>query len=145
MLSPSEAAFTARQRVAHLATANAAGRPHVVPICFVYLDGRVYSPVDDKPKRTLRLARLRNIEANPQAAVIFDEYDEDWRRLRYVILRGRADILEPGRDEDERARALAALREKYPQYRDMPLEGRSIIRVTPEAAASWSGGSNKAT
>ena len=85
------------------------------------------------------------LEVNPQAAVLFDEYDEDWRRLRYVILRGRADILEPGRDEDERARALAALREKYPQYRDMPLEGRSIIRVTPEAAASWSGGSNKAT
>jgi PPOX class probable F420-dependent enzyme len=127
-------AFIERQRVARLATVDGAGRPHVVPVVFALLEGRVYTPVDEKPKRTARLQRLRNIEANPSVAVLFDEYDEDWSRLGWVMLRGHASVLEGG---EERARAIAALRARYPQHREMRLEERPVIRIEPQRVNAW--------
>ena len=88
MLSASELRFIERRRVAHLATADATGRPHVVPVCFAHLDGRFYIAIDEKPKRSLRLKRLRNIEENPQVALVFDRYDDDWSRLGWVLVQG---------------------------------------------------------
>ena len=134
MLSEREAAFVARQRVARLATADAEGGPHAIPVCFVYIDGAFYTAIDEKPKRSTRLKRLRNLEANPQAALVFDEYDEDWSRLAWVLVRGRAAVLTAGAEHE---RAVAALREKYPQYRSMALAGRPLIRVRAERTASW--------
>ena len=134
MLSASELQFIERRRVAHLATADASGRPHVVPVCFAYFDGRFYIAVDEKPKRSLRLKRLRNIEENPQVALMFDRYDEDWSRLGWVMVRGTASVIEAGPDHE---RAVAALRERYAQYRSMALEGRPVVRVTVERATSW--------
>ncbi len=134
MLSQREAAFVQRQRLAHLATADARGRPHVIPVCFVYLDGVFYTPIDEKPKRSTRLRRLRNIEANPDVALVFDEYGEDWSRLGYVLVRGTAAVLGGGPEQE---RVAAALREKYPQYRSMALEGQPLIRVRPERVVSW--------
>ncbi|MBI1885749.1 MAG: TIGR03668 family PPOX class F420-dependent oxidoreductase [Chloroflexi bacterium] len=133
-LSQRQAAFAAHQRVARLATADAQGRPHAVPVCFVYLDGRFYTPIDEKPKRSMRLKRLRNIEVNPQVALVFDEYSDDWSRLGWVMVQGRADVLDGG---EEHAAAVQALRQKYEQYRPMALEGRPLIRVRPERVASW--------
>ena len=127
-------AFLQRQRVAHLATSDAQGAPHVVPICFVLLEDAVYSVIDEKPKTTTRLKRLRNIEANPRSALVADEYDEDWSRLAWVMLRGSAAVLSPG---PEQRRALAALRDKYPQYRQMDLDDRPLIRLTIERPSSW--------
>ena len=134
MLSPEEEAFVRARRVAHLATADAGGRPFVIPVCFVYMDGRLYTPVDEKPKSGRRLRRLRNIEANPQVALVFDRYDDDWERLAWVLLRGRASLVT---DAGEKASALAALRRKYEQYRAMALEEGPLIRIQPERAASW--------
>ena len=131
--SPQVAAFVQRQRLAHLATANREGRPHVVPVCFVFIDGLFYTPVDEKPKRTDRLRRLRNIEENPSVALVFDHYEEDWQRLGYVLVRGRATVLH-GSDRPE---VLAALRQKYAQYTSMALEKRPLIAITPERLASW--------
>lgn len=141
-LSPQEEAFLREQRVARLATADAQGRPSLVPVCFVYLDGVVYTAVDEKPKLALsdaegsgqRLRRLRNIEENPRVALLFDRYEDDWERLGWVLLRGRASLVS---EAAERARALAALREKYRQYQSMALEERPLIRVEPEQASSW--------
>jgi PPOX class probable F420-dependent enzyme len=133
-LSAPELAFLERQRVAHLATADADGKPHVVPACFACVDERFYIAIDEKPKRSLRLKRLRNIEENPRVALVFDRYDEDWSRLGWVLAQGKAAILESG---PEHERAIAALREKYPQYRSMALEGRPMIRVTTEKVSSW--------
>jgi hypothetical protein len=66
---------------------------------------------------------------------VVDHYEEDWPRLRYLLLRGRAEILEAGPD---RERALALLREKYPQYRTMPGFGAGpVIRLIPERVQSW--------
>jgi len=134
MLASRELQFIQSQRVAHLATASADGRPHVVPVCFAYLDGHIYIAIDEKPKRSLRLKRLRNIEANPQVAIVLDRYDEDWSRLAWVLVQGTAVVLDSG---PEHARALAALREKYPQYLEMALEGRPVISVTAERVSSW--------
>ena len=127
MLSAEELRFIESQRVAHLATADASGRPHVVPVCFAYLDGR-------KPKRSLRLKRLRNIEENPQVTLVLDRYDEDWSRLAWVLVQGTATVLEGG---TEHRQALAALREKYPQYREMRLEELPVIEITVGRVSSW--------
>jgi len=134
VFSDQELAFVEARRLAHLATADAKGRPHVVPVCFAYFDGAFWIAVDEKPKTTTRLKRLRNIEANPQVALVFDRYDEDWSRLGYVLVRGAAEVVESGR---ERERAVGALRERYEQYRTMALEGRPLIRIAPERVVSW--------
>jgi PPOX class probable F420-dependent enzyme len=133
MFSPQEIAFIDAQRVAHLATADDQGSPHVVPVCFAYLDGAFWIAIDEKPKRTTRLKRLRNIEANPGVALLFDRYDEAWSRLAYVLVHGKAEIVERGAN----SAVIQALRDKYPQYRAMTLEDRPAIYITPEKAVSW--------
>jgi PPOX class probable F420-dependent enzyme len=119
-----------------LATADKTGRPHVIPICFA-LDGKeLYSPIDEKPKKAapLRLKRIRNIRANPHVAVVIDRYDEDWRRLAYVLIVGKAKLLMRGA---RHKRAVRLLRKKYPQYKKMRLEERPMIQITPLQWKSW--------
>ena len=135
MLSEREAEVLAGRRVACLATADAAGRPHVVPVCFAVIGDTAYITIDRKPKGDpLRLKRLRNIADNPAVALVADHWDEDWTRLAWVMLRGRAEILMDG-DEHDRAQAL--LRERYPQYRGMAIEGLPVIAIRIERATSW--------
>ena len=128
--------FLDRVRVAHLATADGAGAPHVVPICFALVGESLYVSVDEKPKHSapMRLRRVRNIEANPQVAVVADVYDDDWTRLGFVLVRGRARILIDG---DEHRRAIDSLRERYVQYRAMALEERPVIAISIERVTSW--------
>ena len=135
-LSPDAEAFVRAARVGRLASVDGRGRPHVVPVCFVYAEGVVYSVLDEKPKRVAdhELRRVRNIRANPSVQLLVDHYEEDWRRLAYVQLRGSADLLETG---PEHAAALRLLRAKYPQYVAMALEGRPVIRIAVERATSW--------
>ncbi len=123
--------------MARLATASAAGRPHVVPVCFVYDGTRLYTAIDAKPKRAdpRRLRRLQNLRENPWAALLVDHYTEDWTALRYVLATGPAEILEAGPERDG---AVALLREKYPQYRSMAGFGDGpVIRLLPERIACW--------
>ena len=126
--------FVAGARLGRLATVDASGAPHVVPVCYALLEDRIYSAVDEKPKRTQRLQRLRNIAHDARVALVVDVYDEDWDRLAWVLVRGRAEVLTSGADY---ARALAAMRAKYDQYRTMALEGRPLIRLTPERVTAW--------
>ena len=134
MLAARELQFIHHQRVAHLATADAAGRPHVVPVCFAYLDGRIYVAIDEKPKRSLRLKRLRNIEENPQVSLVFDRYVEDWSRLAWVMVHGTAAVVLNG---PEHERAVAVLRGRYLQYQSMALEGRPVISISVDRTSSW--------
>lgn len=98
VLSPEQTAFLVRQRVARLATADAGGRPHAVPVCFAYAPGAVYIALDEKPKDVPpdRLKRVRNIRENPNVTLVADRYAEDWKLLAFVMVRGRAELLEPG-------------------------------------------------
>jgi PPOX class probable F420-dependent enzyme len=117
-------------RVARLATVDATGRPHVVPICFAIEGDTLYSAVDEKPKRTRLLRRLANIEANPAVEVLIDHYDDDdWSRLRWVRLRGPARIVED-------RHAVELLVAKYPQYREQPPAG-PVIAVSIEERSQW--------
>ena len=128
-----------KARVARLATVDAKMRPHIVPVCFVYDGKLVYTAVDRKPKRVPveRLARLQNIRAVPRVALLIDEYDEDWTRLWYILIRGKAKLIPPSAHE-ERTRAIRRLRAKYPQYADgMLADDAPIIRITPERATAW--------
>jgi PPOX class probable F420-dependent enzyme len=133
-LSFEEESFVHSQRVARLATADATGQPFAIPVVFALLDGRFYTAIDEKPKSGAPLRRLRNIEENPRVAVIIDHYDDDWTQLAWVLVRGTASIVG---DTDEKRSALAALRERYPQYESMALEGRPLIRIQPEHVSSW--------
>ena len=136
MLSPTQRAFVESCRVARLATADAAAKPHVVPVCFALADDTLYITIDGKPKRASAapLKRLRNIMANPAAAVVFDRYDEDWSRLAWVMLRGPADILADGEEHDT---AQKLLRARYPQLVPMPIETLPVIAIRVQAAMSW--------
>jgi PPOX class probable F420-dependent enzyme len=128
--------FLTTARVGRLATAGADGRPLVVPVCYVFDGAHVYSAVDAKPKRTRELRRLRNIAENPYVSLVVDEYDEDWTRLCYVIVEGRADVLTGGADF---ARAIDLLVAKYAQYRTLTLsrETGAVIRVAPDRLVHW--------
>jgi PPOX class probable F420-dependent enzyme len=125
-------------RVARLGTADRAGQPLVVPVCYVF-DGRsCFSAIDAKPKRISAggLRRVRNIAENPRVSLIVDHYDEEWTRLAWVIVQGRADVLTEG---PERVGAIDLLRDKYAQYRALGLDraAATVIRISPERAMSW--------
>lgn len=148
-MTPQQRQFLERARVARLATADAAGVPHLVPVCFALaLDGtRLYITVDEKPKQRdpHRLKRVRNILANPAVAVLVDHYEEDWSRLAWVMVRGRAEVLEAGggtaeaatERAPEHAAAQALLRARYPQYAGMRLEPLPVIAVAIERTTAW--------
>ena len=135
MLSDAERRFLSHRKVAHLATADRRGAPHVVPVCFAIEGDALYITVDEKPKRAdVPLKRLRNIAENPAVAVTVDRYDDDWTRLGWVMLRGRAEILSDGA---EHARAQDVLRARYPQLNDMRIGSLPVIAVRVERVTSW--------
>jgi PPOX class probable F420-dependent enzyme len=123
-------------RIGRLATVDAEGRPHAVPVCFATSGNRAYIALDEKPKRVApeRLRRVRNLLANPEVQLLIDHYDEDLARLAYVQLRGRACLVSSGA---EHAEAVRLLREKYPQYWEMALDARPLIRIEVESVVAW--------
>jgi len=136
MLSARERHFVDTRRIGHLAPADSRAVPHVVPVCFSLSDGTLYITIDQKPKRDRGgpLKRLRNITDNPRAAVVFDRYDEDWQRLAWVMLHGRAEILTAGIEHD---RAQSLLRSRYRQLDAMQIEQLPVIAIHIERVASW--------
>lgn len=121
-------------RVARLATTDPDGRPHLVPIVFALEGDTLYSAVDRKPKRSTRLRRIENARERPDVTILVDHYDDDWGRLWWIRLRGRARVLDEG---EERERALALLQEKYPQYRAEPPDG-PVLAVDVTEVRDWS-------
>ena len=120
--------------VARMATADADGRPHVVPICFALEDDTLYFAVDFKPKRTANLKRLRNIAANPAVSVLVDHYEEDWDKLWWVRLDGKARLVTEQAEVD---RALNLLAQRYKQYRNT-LPNGPVVAITIERMTGWS-------
>ena len=138
LLTDKEKTFIASQRVARMATVDKLGKPLVLPICYIYKDENLYTPIDKKPKRVSgkELKRVKNITENPNVSVVTDEYNEDWSKLRYVIIHGRAELIEGG---DEYGESLMLLCHKYPQYEEMGLSrlGLPVIKIVPERIVSW--------
>ena len=136
--------FLHEARVGRLATVNEQGRPSVVPFCFTVIRHEnpvVVSVLDEKPKHVpdRELARVRNIRQNPQVAFVVDHYEEDWARLAFVQVRGDARVVSLG--EDGHAEAIAALREKYRQYRAMEIDNRPVIVIEHLRIRAWSASS----
>ncbi len=119
---------------ATLGTISRSGRPHLVPIVFAYEDGVLYSAVDQKPKSTYRLRRLRNIETNPDVSVLVDHYEDDWTRLWWVRLDGTAGVMRSGPGF---RRGLALLTRKYAIYTTKPPPG-PVIEIRVQEIRSWS-------
>ena len=135
MLNETQRRFVESGRVGHLATADAAGAPYLVPVCFALGEATLYITIDEKPKRQDRpMKRLRNILENPRAAFVVDRWDEDWTRLGWVILRGPAEILDSGAEHDA---AQDLLRARYPQYRAMNLAELPVIALRIAHVAGW--------
>jgi PPOX class probable F420-dependent enzyme len=148
ILTGPEHAFVAEARRAVLATIRPDGEPRLVPVCFVLVDepddlGRplLYSPIDEKPKRSAdphRLGRVQDLLVLPAVTLLVDRWSEDWERLGWVRLSGRAQILEPEPHERaEHAAAVATLRAKYPQYDEQALEARPLIRMSIDRVQRW--------
>jgi PPOX class probable F420-dependent enzyme len=126
--------------VARLATVAADGRPHLVPIVFARHDGALWSPVDGKPKQRRRdgaaLARIENVAHEPRVTLLLDHYDADWRRLWWIRIDGRAER------RGGEAAVEAALRLRYPQYRETPVYSGppTLLRIEPLRITSWAAG-----
>jgi PPOX class probable F420-dependent enzyme len=132
------AGFISEGRVGRLGTADSAGQPLVLPICYAFDGQALFSAIDAKPKtrRGDTLKRIRNIRENAKVSVVIDRYEEDWTRLRYVIIQGEARLLTAGADFSRAADLLIA---KYPQYRAMGLERDAglMIKVEPAKVTHW--------
>jgi PPOX class probable F420-dependent enzyme len=126
MLTGRHLAFLRCCRVGHLATADCDGIPHLVPVCFAATGSTLYTPIDAKPKSGRELRRLKNIRENPRVSFLVDRYDEDWSRLGWLRIDGRAELLSEGQEFD---RAALSLMGRYPQYRDMRLSCIIAIRI----------------
>jgi len=146
-LHDEQRAFIAAARRATLATVGSHGRPRLVPICIVLGDDgpngqpRIYSPLDEKPKRSddpHDLARVRDILVLPEATLLVDRWSEDWTRLGWLRLDCRGELLEPEpREREEHAAAIVLLRAKYGQYASHRLEDRPILRLTVQRVVAW--------
>ncbi len=132
-MTPAEARSRfAAARVARLATADAGGRPHLVPIAFAVAEDTIYSAVDAKPKRTRALRRLANVRENPAVSLLVDHWDEDdWTALWWARADGRGRVLDP--EDPEARRAVALLRERYPGQRD----AGEVLAVEVERWSGW--------
>jgi len=130
---PSWAAELLRyERVARLAYLDGRGRPRVLPVTFGLAEGRVWSAIDEKPKRSPEPARVRAVRARPEAALCVDHYSDDWSNLCWVQLLGRVEIAAVA----ERTAAVEALAAKYPQYSERTPPG-PLLGLSVERALSW--------
>ena len=136
MLTDHQRRFLDVQRVARLATADAGAHPHVIPICFVAVGDTVYFSIDEKPKSKsgVPLKRIINMRENPFVALVVDRYDEDWSQLGWVMVQGRAEMLDSG---DEHDQAQAHLRTRYRQLEAMQIETLPVVAIRIEHTVSW--------
>ena len=123
-----------RAPVARLATVRPDGRPHIVPITFALDGDTIVTAIDQKPKTTTSLQRLRNIEAHPVASVVIDHYEDDWSRLWWVRGDGTARIVREGAAREQ---AVERLADKYLPYRQSAPQGPLIV-VIVDRWTSWS-------
>ena len=133
-----EFSFIQTHKIARMATVDKLGKPLVLPICYAFDGNNIYTPIDKKPKSVTinKLKRIRNILENQNISIVIDNYDDNWSKLGYVIIHGKAELIHSGSEYDESLRILS---EKYPQYREMKLSQLNlpVIRIVPNRIISW--------
>src|SRR5918912_731852 len=130
--------FIEKARIARLATVNSQSQPHLVPVVFVFDDNYFYLPIDEKRKtvKPEKLKRILNIKKNPHVALLIDEDNEDWTRLAFVMIQGKASIVSQLREDTWPQEAYKKLMTKYSQYQKIRLSEICII-IKPEKISSW--------
>lgn len=139
IITPDIEEFIQRVRVARLATIDSEFKPHLVPVVFVFDGNRFFIPVDEKRKKTKpeKLRRIKNIQGNPNVALLIDEYSEDWSRLAFVMIQGTASVVKSRPQADiQLKQALKELTTKYTQYQKIGT-GEMCIIIKPEKVVSW--------
>lgn len=124
------------ERVCRVATAGKGGMPHLVPVCHVLHNGKIYFASGDEGRK------MKNLAENPRVTVTVDSYSDVWPALRGVMVQGTAKLIEGG-PRFRRIRAL--LYRKYPQYpREAALSESDsvVVEVTPVRVFSWGRGLN---
>ena len=109
-------------RIARLATVDPENtQPYVVPVVFAFDGNNIFIPIDNKPKKTKnsnQLKRIKNIQKNPNISFLIDIYDDkDWNNLSYLMILGKARIINIVNDRDTIEKAHSLLSEKYFQYK----------------------------
>jgi PPOX class probable F420-dependent enzyme len=139
IIPPTVEEFIQRARVARLATIDSEFKPHVVPVVFVFDGNHFFIPVDEKRKTTKpeRLKRIKNIQYNPDVALLIDQYDEDWTKLAFVMIQGKASVASKREGNVQVRQAYKKLMTKYIQYQTVGI-GEMCIIITPKKVASWS-------
>ena len=135
-----------KARVARLATVDSEGKPHLVPVVFAYDEEHYYIPIDEKtkqrPSKPEKLKRVKNIQANPNIALLIDEYNEDWTKLYFVMIQGRASLISNKKREQQNELSLLLekahklLSEKYHHYQKIGI-GEYIIMIYPQKIITW--------
>jgi PPOX class probable F420-dependent enzyme len=131
--------FIERARVARLATIDTEFKPHLVPVVFVFDGNHFFIPLDEKRKtaKPEKLKRIRNIQDNPNVALLIDEYSEDWTKLAFVMIQGKASVASKTEGNIQVREAYKKLMTKYIQYQKVGV-GEMCIIITPKKVASWS-------
>ena len=138
-IPPAVKAFIERARVARLGTIDSEFKPHLVPVVFVFDRSHFFIPIDEKRKtaKPEKLKRIKNIQDNPNVALLIDEYSEDWTKLAFVMIQGKATIITTKtRENIQLQEAYKKLTTKYQQYQKIELREMCII-IKPEKIASW--------
>jgi PPOX class probable F420-dependent enzyme len=139
IIPPAVEEFIERARVARLATIDSKFKPHLVPVVFVFDGNHFFIPLDEKRKvaKPEKLKRIRNIHDNPNVALLIDQYDEDWTKLAFVMIQGKASVASKREGNIQVRRAFNKLIVKYVQYQKIGV-GEMCIKITPKKVASWS-------
>lgn len=140
IIPPAVEEFIERARVARLATIDSEFKPHLVPVVFVFDGNHFFIPVDEKRKKTSKpekLKRIRNIQDNPNVTLLIDEYSEDWTKLAFVMIQGKASVATKEEGNIQVREAYKKLMTKYLQYQKVGV-GDVCIIITPKKVASWS-------
>jgi PPOX class probable F420-dependent enzyme len=127
--------FLSGERRAHLATINADGTPHVVPLSYVVVDGRVTFWTDPASRKVANLRRDPRLTCLVEAGTEFAEF-------RAVQLAGRAEL---GVDAESSRRAGLALYERAAGALtddmraavEAMVAARVAVTVVPERTVSW--------
>lgn len=131
-------------RVARLATVDSENcKPYLVPVVFIYDGNNFYVPIDEKAKRSKpeNLKRVKNIQTNPNVALLIDEYNEDWKKIWFVMIQGNASLINNIESKQNRLvqRVHRLLYEKYPQYQTTGV-GKFCIMIRPQKVINWKNG-----
>jgi PPOX class probable F420-dependent enzyme len=139
IIPPAVEEFIERARVARLATIDSEFKPHLVPVVFVFDGNHFFIPVDEKRKtaKPEKLKRIRNIQDNPNVTLLIDEYSEDWTKLAFVMIQGKASVATKEEGNIQVREAYKKLMSKYLQYQKVRV-GEMCIIITPKKIASWS-------